>query len=137
MVLAAGERPTFPLEAANDWRESFRSYDVWPDYDDPEFAPYKVGEFIFVRHFSVRVGLIVKVSHFDCFTGSEQTPDGKLAKYLVRLLNNDGTFAKRSLWATPGAMHRAYECTYNNETGEKRSFPPFLIEAFVKELRKW
>lgn len=38
MVLAAGERPTFPLEAANDWRESFRSYDVWPDYDDPEFA---------------------------------------------------------------------------------------------------
>lgn len=131
------ERPTFPIEVVNEYRPGYRSYRIAPDYTDPEFAPYKMGEFIYVRHYSVRVGKIVEVGHFDCVTGPENTPDGKLAKYRVLLLNNDGTFAKRHLWATPYRLMRAYECTYNEETGEKRSFPPFMIEPFLKELRKW
>lgn len=129
------DRVTFPLEVVNEYRQGFRSYDIFPDYTDAEFAPYKVGEFIYVRHYSIRVGEIVEVGHFDCEKHGES--DGKLAQYRVRLLNSDGTFAKRMLWATPYRIMRAYECTYDNQTGQKRSFPPFLIEAFVKELHKW
>ncbi len=135
-MIPRGDRVTFPLEVVNEYRPGYRSYDIFPDYSETEFAPYAVGEFIYVRHFSIRVAEIVEVSHFDCTTGPEKTPDGKLAQYRVRLLKPDGTFSKRMIWATPYKIMRAYECTYS-QTGEKRSFPPFLIEAFVKELRKW
>lgn len=125
------DRPIYPIEVVTEFRAAAPTALKQPYYDE-FFAPYRVGEFVYVRNYgTLRVGLITEIGH-------AHVGNANMVKYRIRLIQNDGAFAKRNWWYQFSSIANAYLKTYSDqEKTSKRTFPPFILESFLKDIRKW